>query len=263
LSFVAILTIGFVAGIVTGLIGASGVMLIVPVLVMLGFTVFDAIGVSLFADTVASLVVSWTNYQANNLNLKQGWWIAVGSILGAQLGSYISPNIPEVGLGNSFAIFLFLSALIFWRRGKNNGSASLEDRLGENDKNNALLALLRKNVIISGLLLGMLVGIISGLLGAGGGVMILLILVFVMGYKVHEGIGTSTFIMAFTAASGALGHAITGNLPAKAALFTALGTVIGGRIAAKYANKVNEAVLSKTVGSIFGFLAIMMVVVQS
>jgi len=69
--------------------------------------------------------------------------------------------------------------------------------------------------------------------------------------------------MAFTAASGALGHAITGNLPAKAALFTALGTVIGGRIAAKYANKVNEAVLSKTVGAIFGLLAIMMVVVQS
>ena len=42
------------------------------------------------------------------------------------------------------------------------------------------------------ILLGLLVGIISGLLGAGGGVMILLILVFVMGYKMHEGVGTST-----------------------------------------------------------------------
>jgi len=133
---------------------------------------------------------------------------------------------------------------------------------GAPSQQSGILKFLRSNVIISGLLLGFLVGIISGLLGAGGGVMILLILVFVMQYNMHEGIGTSTLIMAFTAASGAIGHALSSNLPLKAAILGAIGTLIGGRIAAKFANKVNEKALSKIVGGVFAALAIMMFIVQ-
>lgn len=88
--------------------------------------------------------------------------------------------------------------------------------------------------------------------------MILLILVFVMGYKMHEGIGTSTLIMAFTAASGALGHAFTGNLPIDIAIPSAIGTVIGGRLTAGFANRTNEAILGKIVGIIFAVLGVLM-----
>jgi hypothetical protein len=79
-----------------------------------------------------------------------------------------------------------------------------------------------------------------------------------MDYKMHEGIGTSTLIMAFTAASGAIGHALTGNLPRGVALCGALGALIGGRISARLANRVNEAILSKIVGTMFGILGIIM-----
>jgi len=89
--------------------------------------------------------------------------------------------------------------------------------------------------------------------------MILLILVFVMGYKVHEGVGTSTLIMAFTAASGALGHAFTGNLPMAIAIPSAIGTVVGGRLTAGFANKINEAVLGRIVGIIFAVLGALMI----
>ncbi len=260
MAIVTIFAIGLVAGIITGQIGASGVMVIVPGLIMLGYSTFDAIGVSLFADTIASLIVSWTYYQHGNLNLKQGWWIAIGSVLGAQMGSFISPHIPEIGLSNSFGIFLIITAVIFWRRGNRKSLISTNKEQSINkDKKNNLLSFLKSNVVISGIILGLLIGIITGLLGAGGGVMILLILVFVMDYKMHEGIGTSTLIMAFTAASGTIGHAITGNLPHEAAIYAALGAVIGGRISARYANKVNEATLSKIVGTIFAILGIMMI----
>jgi uncharacterized membrane protein YfcA len=258
---ITIFLIGFVAGIITGQIGASGVMVIVPGLIMLGYSTFDAIGVSLFADTIASLIVAWTYYQHGNLNLKQGWWIAIGSVLGAQIGSFISPHIPEIGLSNSFGIFLVITALIFWRRGNKKVliSTNEEQAINKNKKNN-ILGLFKRNVTISGILLGLFIGIITGLLGAGGGVMILLILVFVMDYRMHEGIGTSTLIMAFTAASGAIGHALTGNLPHEAAICAALGAVVGGRISARYANKVNAAILSKIVGTIFAILGIIMLI---
>jgi len=84
--YILITAISFIAGSITGLIGASGVMVIVPGLVMLGCSTFDAIGCSLFADTLASLVVAWTYSRYGNLNLRQGWLIALGSVLGAQLG---------------------------------------------------------------------------------------------------------------------------------------------------------------------------------
>ncbi|HOP56378.1 MAG TPA: sulfite exporter TauE/SafE family protein [bacterium] len=254
--YVVIVVIGFVAGVITGLIGASGVMVTVPALTRIGYSVFDSIGASLFIDTVVSLVVAWTYYQNGNLNLKQGWWIGLGSVLGAQIGSIISPHISEGGLSNLFGIFLIAAAVIFWMRKEKEESD--EEKSAATNKEGGIIKILRKNIIISGLLLGTLVGIISGLLGAGGGVMILLILVFVMGYTMHEGVGTSTLIMAFTAASGAIGHAMTGNLPIKAAIYGAVGTIIGGRFAARFANRVNETVLGKIVGGVFGALGVIM-----
>ncbi|MGB4405298.1 MAG: sulfite exporter TauE/SafE family protein [Sphaerochaeta sp.] len=259
MEYIFVLFVGCIAGIVTGLIGASGVMVVVPALIILGYTTSDAIGASLFIDTIASLVVAWTYYQNKNLNLKQGIWITIGSVGGAQIGSLISPSIPDVGLSSAFSILLVITAVIFWFRGAKVGVPSLNGTDAATQQSR-IVKLLRSNAIVSGLLLGVLVGIISGLFGAGGGVMILLILVFVMQYSMHEGIGTSTLIMAFTAASGTLGHAISSNLPLKAAIYGAIGTLIGGRFAARFANKVNEKVLSKVIGGIFITLAVIMVV---
>jgi len=256
--YILITVISFIAGSITGLIGASGVMVIVPGLVMLGCPTFDAIGCSLFADTLASFAVAWTYSKYGNLNLKQGWLIALGSILGAQLGSFISPHLPEIGVGSSFGILLLVSAVMFWKKGSRSIGIKSEDKTISNGEVGGFLNVLRNNPKISGTVLGMLVGVISGILGAGGGVMILLILVFVMGYKMHEGIGTSTLIMAFTAASGALGHAFTGNLPIGIAIPSAIGTVIGGRLTAGFANRTNEAILGKIVGIIFAVLGVLM-----
>lgn len=258
--YILITVISFIAGSITGLIGASGVMVIVPGLVMLGSSTFDAIGCSLFADALASLVVAWTYSRYGNLNLRQGWPIALGSILGAQLGSFISPNLPEMGVGGSFGVLLLVSAAMFWRKGSKKAAIKPEAKTtSNNDEVRGFLKVLRNNPKTSGTILGVLVGIISGILGAGGGVMILLILVFVMGYKVHEGVGTSTLIMAFTAASGALGHAFTGNLPMDIAIPSAIGTVVGGRLTAGFANKINEAVLGRIVGIIFAVLGALMI----
>jgi len=264
MEWVIVLFTGCITGIITGLIGGSGVMVVVPAFVMLGYATSDAIAASLFIQTIASLVVAWTYYQNKNLNLKQGIWIAIGSVGGAQIGSLISPLIPDVGLNRAFSVFLVITAVIFWVRGAKVGVPDLNGNNG-NDvtaQQSRILKFLRSNVIVSGLLLGILVGIICGLLGAGGGVMILLILVFVMQYSMHEGIGTSTLIMAFTAASGTIGHAISSNLPLKAAIYGAIGTLIGGRFAARFANRVNEKVLIKVVSGVFAVLAVTMLIAQ-
>lgn len=257
LKLLLVFGIGLVAGNVTGLIGASGVMVVVPAFILIGCPPADAIGASLFIDTVASLIVAWTYHQNKNLAVKEGVWIALGSIAGAQCGSYLAAAIPPVGLSSSFNVFLALSALVLWLYGKRTIVPDAEGlvarwRIG------GLVAALRSRPRLFGAALGVVVGVISGLLGAGGGIMILLILVFVMRFGMHEGIGTSTLIMAFTAASGAIGHAVSRNLPIGIAVVGSVGTVIGGRISATYANKVNEKSLSRVAAALFAALSVAM-----
>jgi uncharacterized membrane protein YfcA len=255
-----IVLIGAAAGIVTGLIGASGGMVVVPALAILGYSTANAIGASLFIDMIASLVVAWTYYQSKNLNFKQSIWIAVGAVAGAQIGSLLSLSIPDVGLSGSFSVFLLLTAVIFWIRGVHAPVPS--ERKKPEEKESFFVHLMRAHIVVSGLILGLLVGIMSGIIGAGGGVMILLILVFLLQFSMHEGIGTSTLIMAFTAGSGAIGHAMSGNLPMVAAIWGSVGTLIGGRIAARFANKISEKVLSKVIAGLFVGLAVAMFIMR-
>ena len=60
---------------------------------------------------------------------------------------------------------------------------------------------------------GMLIGFICGFVGAGGGLMMLLILTSVLGYELKTAVGTSVFIMAFTAFTGAVSHFAMGGMP--------------------------------------------------
>lgn len=264
MEYFLILLIGYIAGTITGLIGASGVMVVVPALVLLGYSSAESIGASLFIDVVASLVVSWTYHQHKNLELKQGIWITIGSVIGAQVGSFLSPHIPDISLNRIFSVFLLLTAAMFITRSHKKVALDIPTTSSKNNNHHfhGILNFLRSHATASGLFLGFLVGIICGLLGAGGGVMILFILVFVMQYPLHKGIGTSTFIMAFTAASGAIGHALTADLPLMPSLIGAIGTVIGGFFSAKFAHKVNEKVLSKVVGCFFALLGIAMIITR-
>jgi uncharacterized membrane protein YfcA len=200
--------------------------------------------------------VAWTYYQHKNLSLKGGVWIAASSVLGAQAGSWLSPMIPDLGLSGAFSLFLLASAVLLWLKGRPGKTAA--EKKEKKRPTLRLVSAMRSHANVSGLVLGLLVGLVSGILGAGGGIMILLILVFIMGFSMHEGIGTSTLIMAFTAASGAIGHAFSGNLPLDLAIAGSVGTVLGGRLAARYANRVNEKTLSKVAAAVFAVLGVVM-----
>ena len=92
--------------------------------------------------------------------------------------------------------------------------------------------------------------------------MFLLVLIFILKYHVHKAIGTSTLIMAITAASGAVGYTLNGNISLMIALIVGAGTIIGGRIGATYANRASEENLAKIVGLIFAILGIIMIIDQ-
>jgi len=246
--------IGVVTGGITSLIGASGVMVIVPVLTMFfHVSAHSAIGTSLFVDVIASITVSFTYFKNGNIEIKSGLWMAVASIAGAQLGALFSSQIKEGPLSAMFGVILVIAgASLLIKSYKKNGE----------QKESKIRFTQGWQQIVSSIIIGIGIGILSGLFGAGGGAMILLALVMIMSYPLHKAIGTSTLIMAMTALSSTIGYAYRGNIDLILGCFLSGGAVIGGIFGARYANRVNEKALQKVVGICFMCLGVVMTVME-
>ena len=103
--------------------------------------------------------------------------------------------------------------------------------------------------LIKALVGGVFVGFICGFVGAGGGMMLLLVLTSFLGYPMHLAVGTSVFIMAFTALTGGISHFMIGGIPDVLCLvLCVVFTLLWARIAAKIANNANAKTLNRVVG---------------
>ena len=252
---IVILLIGAGAGVVIGIMGASGSLIVVPGLkLFLDFRTQTAMGTSLLINVIAALVAAYIFYRHRNIHVRPALWIALGAVVGAQVGSLFADMIPESGMSNLFGIFLIPFGISIWRRGIRGGV-----RLTDAPSSNALPSAQEWRTRLLAVGLGLLVGLMGGLFAAGGGIMILLILVFVLRYPLHLAVGTSILIMAINASSGALGYGLRGNIDVSAALIASAATVLTGGLGARVANRVSEAKLGKIMGVIFIVLGIAMI----
>ena len=243
--------IGLITGVVVGLTGASGVVVVVPLLTMiLGFSMHTAVGTSLFVDMITPLFVAWSYYRRGNVNLRSGLWLAVGAVLGAQAGALVANEaLSSELMGKGFILFMFLMAISMWIKSVRTPRAKEEFPLAEMNTKNRLITLG----------IGLVLGLISGLFGAGGGLMFLLVLMIILKFPAHMAIGTSSLIMAITAASGTLGYALQGNVDFSTGIILTIAAVVGGLLSARLANKVSEMVLTRIVGGVFASLGVAMI----
>jgi uncharacterized membrane protein YfcA len=247
------LLIGLGTGLVVGITGASGVLLVVPLLtIVMGMSMHTAVGTSLFVDVITSLIVSISYYRHGSVNLRAALWLAVGAVIGAQAGAHvsnivISSNVLNIG----FLVFLFIMAVSMWFKSEKPQSEN-SHRLAEMNWRNRLITLG----------IGLLLGINSGLFGAGGGMAFFLVLLIVLKYPTRLAIGTSTAIMALTAISGTVGYAIHGSVDYSVGAIIAVAATATGLASARLAHKVPEKVLNRLVGAIFAAIGVLMIVLK-
>ena len=251
-----ILAIGSGAGVMVGIMGGSGVMVVVPMLtLLLSFPVHTAIGTSLLIDVVATVVTATIYHRHQNVYIRPGLWIALGSVGGALAGSRVADMIPAVGMSGLFALMLIPTGVYLWLKGL--GRPGLAAAAGEIDSPRLPVQTRRQQFTALGL--GVFVGMMCGLFGTGGGGMILLILMFVLRYPIHLAVGTSSFIMMVTAASGTAGYIIHSNIDIQAALIASVPTVLAAGIGAGIANRVSERTLGRIIGFILAALGFAMI----
>ena len=242
---------GLGAGIGTGFAGMSAAAVISPMLItFLGFPAYQAIGVALASDVLASAVSAYTYGKHKNLDIKNGLVMLAAVLAFTLVGSYIASLLPNTSMGNASVLMTALLGVKFLVRPVMTSKEAQAEKT-------------RRQRVVQSILCGAVIGFICGFIGAGGGIMMLLILTSVLGYELKTAVGTSVFIMTFTALTGAVSHIVIGGVPDLAVLgLCVAATLVGARGAARFANIAPPATLNRATGAVLVVLGVVMCAVK-
>ena len=238
------------AGIGTGFAGMSAAAIIGPMLAAFtGMSAYQALGVGLVSDVLASGISAWIYHKYGNLDIKNSLPLMISVLCMTVIGSLIGSHVPNSSLGGMQQLGLICVGLKFLLK---PGRAVKESGEAPDPKNRIIKA-------VAG---GVIVGFICGFIGAGGGMMLLFVLTTFLGYEMHMAVGTSVFIMMFTAFTGGVSHMVIGGVPELLCVISCIVfTFLWARIAAKIANRVDAVTLSRAAGCVMiGFSIVILAV---
>ena len=228
---------GMGAGLGTGFAGMSAAAVISPMLItFLDMDPYMAVGIALSSDVLARAISAYTYGKNKNLDVRNGLIMMVSVLTFTVIGSYVASLVPPATMGGFSVCMTFLLGIKFIVKPVMTTKETM-------------LAVSAKKRAIQSLVCGVIIGFICGFVGAGGGMMMLLILTSVLGFELKTAVGTSVFIMAFTALTGAISHFAIGGAPDWTVfVLCVVFTLIWARIAAVFANKASPKTLNRATG---------------
>ena len=249
--FIVCFFAGMGAGLGTGFAGMSAASVISPMLIaFLDMDAYMAVGIALASDVLASAVSAYTYGKNKNLDIKNGLAMMISVLAFTIVGSWVSSLVPNTTIGR-FSVFMTVML---------GGRFIISPIMTTKEKMDSVDP---KKRVIQSIFTGMMVGFVCGFIGAGGGMMMLMILTGVLGYELKTAVGTSVFIMTFTALTGAISHFTIGGMPDTLSLiFCVISTLIWARVAAKYANKAKPIVLNRVTGVVLIILGVIIIGVK-
>ena len=233
------------AGLGTGFAGMSAAAVITPMLVtFLKMDAYEAVGIALASDVLASAYSAYEYGRNKNLDIRNGLVMMAYVLLFTLVGSWVSSLVSNETMGGASVFMTMILGVKF----------IVKPVMTTKEAMNQVST--RKRVIQS-ILCGTGIGFICGFVGAGGGMMMLMILTMVLGYELKTAVGTSVFIMAFTAFTGSVSHFLIGGAPDWMVLVLCVAfTLLWARIGARFANKAQPKTLNRVTGVILVILGL-------
>lgn len=236
---------GMGAGLGTGFAGMSAAAVITPMLTtFLGVDPYTAVGIALASDVLASAVSAYTYGKNKNLDIKNGLVMMASVLVFTVVGSWASSLLPSSAMGGFSVFMTFILGIKFIIK----PVMTTKDDMAE---------VSAKKRVIQSIIMGIIIGFICGFVGAGGGMMMLLILTSVLGYELKTAVGTSVFIMTFTALTGTISHFALGDYPDILTMILCIVfTLVWARAAALFANKASPKTLNRATGIVLVILGV-------
>lgn len=255
MTLLQLIFLGFFIGGITGVTGASGVLLMVPIFsTFLDIPLPIVLGTSLLVDVIASITVSFAYARSKNLDLKKSLWILAGALLGAQTGSFYVVSVSRIFIMFVLSVCMIFFGFKMWQSGssrRKHKTFTIPEKFSIYFKNP-----------IGMILSGLVIGLATGIFGAGGGLTVFIILYSLLDFPLKKAVGTSSFIMLLTALSGVLGYVKHGNIDISLGLIIGISAAVGGGLSSIFANKINEQFLARIIGALFIFFALVMLVLK-
>jgi hypothetical protein len=237
---VLVVLVGLAAGVLSGLFGVGGGIVMTPGLSAVGLAPITAVATPLPVILPTASVGAYTYARAGQVDLRAALWISLTGAVASGIGALLTEVV------NERLLLLLTAGLLAWQavailRGRGRPAGSTEAP----PPTPWVLAAV-----------GLVAGLLSGLLGIGGGLVIVPALAGMLGFPLKRALGTSLVCVVVLVIPGTIVHALLGNLDWTAALLLALGAVPGARIGATVALGTREVTLRLLVGSFLAIVAV-------
>ncbi len=274
ISVVTILGLGGVVGLLSGLFGVGGGFLMTPLLMMLG--VPPAVAVASDTNQIVAASASGTiaHSKSKNVDYKLGFIILVGGLIGGSLGTVVVKMLRSLGnfdfvLKSSYVIMLLLVGTFMFIESINTLKKKDVEVLN-NRKPSAVARFMNKlpgrvyfevsgieSSIIALFALGLLVGVLSAVMGVGGGFIMLPVMIYFIGMPTHNAVGTSIFVIIFTAINVTIAQSVLNHT---VDLVLALVLLIGSSIGAQFGAKLGKKLKAEQLRVVFSVIVLAVMV---
>jgi len=206
-----LILVGLAAGLLSGLFGIGGGTIIVPALALwLGMPQKLAAGTSVAAILPTAAVGAVSYAVQGNVDWAAALCLAIGIAIGAQVGTYLLARLPVGAIQWAFMVFLLVVIVSLWIV-----VPQREDQIGISLFSAAMLVLT-----------GLVTGVLSGILGVGGGIIVVPVLMFFFGANDLVAKGSSLVMMIPGSISGTLGNMRRKNIDLRAAAFVGIAACV-------------------------------------
>lgn len=258
MTYLIVAVAAMLAGVGTGLVGLSAATAMVPILIVLcpafggEHGAFMATAIALASDILGSAVTSFVYARNRKIDLKHGWLMLACIVVMCTVGSVAAYFTHQSVLGN---FSLFLCVAIGIRFLVKPDAKDKPERGGE-------VRLSAKEIAVS-LFFGLTIGFGTGFFGSGGGMMMLIVFTAMLGYDRRTAVGTSTFIMTFTALIASVSHiAMEPAILLECGGYLLTAIVVAtffSLVSARFANRVNGRVVGLVTGAVLLILGLAMI----
>ncbi|HIM93676.1 MAG TPA: sulfite exporter TauE/SafE family protein [Campylobacterales bacterium] len=206
---IILILVGVFVGALSGFFGIGGGMILVPILMLLGIDIKEAIGISIVQMVFSSIYGSYLNHKKGSLILGEGIWVGVGGFFGGFIGAYVSIIVSA-----SILEYLFMSLLMF----------ALYRLFSVKPKDDAVVKMLDPKVLF---VVGTVIGIFAISLGVGGSIMLTPILAGFLHYPIKKAVSAGLFFVVFSSVAGLISHLSVGHIDLERGLYVAVASLGG------------------------------------
>jgi uncharacterized membrane protein YfcA len=227
------IALAVVVGVSLGLLGGGGSILTVPLLAYVaGLDAKQAIATSLLVVAVTSTVGAISHARAGRVQWRTGLVFGVAGMVGAFAGGLLARSVPGAALLIGFAVIMIATAVAMLR-GRKEASG------GEPPRSLPVFKIVEQ---------GLAVGLVTGLVGAGGGFLVVPALALLGGLPMPVAVGTALVVIAMNSFAGFIGHLSSAQIEWRLAGAVTAAALVGGLIGARLTAFVNPAALRKAFG---------------